>query len=114
MKFIFMISTFVFATQFLTPVYAEDPSVAYTLDYTSKYIFRGWDLTPNNKSAVQPGVSYSKGSIGVWLLVFICGEQQGRAWFFRRVRPLFFVQRIIKWNHRVFRRFDILLMVERR
>ena len=68
MKFIFMISTFVFATQFLTPVYAEDPSVAYTLDYTSKYIFRGWDLTPNNKSAVQPGVSYSKGSMeyGYW------------------------------------------------
>ena len=68
MKCIFIISAFVLAVSSLTPVYAEDPVVGYTLDYTSKYIWRGWDLTPNNKSAVQPGVSYSQGSMefGYW------------------------------------------------
>lgn len=68
MKSIFIISTFVLAVASMTPVYAQESAVAYTLDYTSKYIWRGWDLTPKNKSAVQPGVSYSKGSMayGYW------------------------------------------------
>ena len=54
MKSIYIISTFVLAAASVTPVYAEDPVVSYTLDYTSKYIWRGWDLTPKNKPAVQP------------------------------------------------------------
>ena len=68
MKSIYIISTFVLAAASVTPVYAEDSAVVYTLDFTSKYIWRGWDLTPKNKPAVQPGVSYSKGSMeyGYW------------------------------------------------
>ena len=68
MRVVIVISTLILVGVLTAPAYAEDPAVGYTLDYTSKYIWRGWDLTPNDNSAVQPGVSYSTGSMefGYW------------------------------------------------
>ena len=65
-KLFFCVSTFVITLSGI--LYAQGGEVSYSVDYASKYIWRGWDLTPNNKPAVQPGVSYSKGSMeyGYW------------------------------------------------
>ncbi len=36
----------------------------FQVDFTSRYIFRGWDLNPVHKPAVQPSVTYGFGESG--------------------------------------------------
>ena len=36
----------------------------YQLDFTSRYIWRGFDLNPANKPAVQPSITYGFGDSG--------------------------------------------------
>ena len=49
-------------------LYAQGGEVNYSVDYASKYIWSGYDLTPNNRAAIQPGITYSHESfeVGYW------------------------------------------------
>ncbi len=44
-----------------------EAGVEYQIDVTSRFIWRGFDLNPQNKPALQPGVTFSFGESGLSL-----------------------------------------------
>jgi len=50
---------------FLWPVTNLNGGVAYQLDFSSRYIWRGFDLNPQNKPVLQPSITYSFGDSGL-------------------------------------------------
>ena len=61
--------------------YAQDHQVTADVDFVSRYIWRGFDLSgpKGNRPALQPAVTYSHGPSGVWVNVwgsFISGSHE--------------------------------------
>lgn len=48
-------------------VYPLEASQAYQLTFTSRYIWRGFDLNPPNKPALQPSITFNFGNSGLSL-----------------------------------------------
>ena len=51
----------------LINVLPVEGSQSYQLTFTSRYIFRGFDLNPSNKPALQPSITFNFGKSGVAL-----------------------------------------------
>ena len=49
--------------------YAQDHQVAVDIEFVSRYIWRGFDLSASkgNRPALQPAVTYTHGASGLWL-----------------------------------------------
>ena len=58
--FILMIST-------ISSSYADINRFSFEAAYSSRYIWRGFDLIPNNYPAFQPSITYELGKTGLWI-----------------------------------------------
>jgi len=56
-----LLSLILYCFLFTTPLTAEGP---FTLDFNSRYIWRGFDLNPNNHPVIQPSLSFPLGDTG--------------------------------------------------
>ena len=56
-----LLCVLVFGCIFVSPLEAD---VNYGLDVSSRYIWRGFDLNPNNKPVLQPSVTFTPGNSG--------------------------------------------------
>jgi uncharacterized protein (TIGR02001 family) len=50
--------------------YGSSNNLSLEITYTSRYIWRGFDLLHNNHSAVQPSLTYKFGRTGLWINIW--------------------------------------------
>jgi len=54
----------------ISPLFADNKNISVETGYVSRYIWRGFDLIPDNYDAIQPSITYTFGETGFWINFF--------------------------------------------